>query len=58
MAIAPITGEIPVNTALNERASFRYSRIMILYDKKIPVKYSSIINHKSLYNQLIIVYEI
>ncbi len=27
--MAPITGEIPVNTALNERASFRYSLIII-----------------------------
>ncbi len=27
-AIAPITGEMPVSTALNERASFRYSRII------------------------------
>ena len=29
IASAPITGEIPVKTALNERASFRYSRIFI-----------------------------
>lgn len=28
IAIAPITGDIPVKTALNDRASFRYSRIM------------------------------
>jgi len=33
IAIAPITGDTPVNTALNERASFRYSRIILELEK-------------------------
>jgi hypothetical protein len=39
IAMAPITGEIPVRTALNDLANFRYSRIIIFtHENKIAFK--------------------
>ena len=45
IAIAPITGEIPVRTALNDRASLRYSRIIINLRRKT----SSIKTHRNIH---------